>query len=1126
MWGEPPVDAPGVEQAMFHLPAGTVTFLLADVEGSTRLWESDPEAMAVAVARHYELLDAAVALHGGVRPLEQGEGDSVVAAFSRATDALTAALDTQLAFSAEAWPTASPLRVRIALNTAEAQLRDEGNYFGVAVNRCARLLGIAHGGQVVVSAVTRNLVLDRLPQGMGLTDLGVHRLRDLGRPEHVFGLAHPDLPGEFPPLRSLDTLPNNLPSQLTSFVGRRDEQARVSELLANTRLLTLTGAGGCGKTRLALQAAAEVLDDKPDGAWWVELARLSEPDLLPAALIGAMGLWEVPGWTPQEALIDHLRTRSVLIVLDNCEHLLAECAALVEALLRACPSLTVLATSREPLGVAGEVSWRVPSMSLPAEPNREPIESLRQCDAVRLFIERGLQVRPNFTVTSDNAPSVAQICSDLDGIPLAIELAAARVRMMAPDQIAKGLGDRFHLLTGGSRSAMPRHRTLEASIAWSHELLNDAEAMLFWRLSTFVGGWSLDAAEEVCSGDGIETYGVLDLLTALVDKSLVTTDEAEGEVRYGLLNSVRQYAAARLAESGEGDALRSRHLAFYLAVAEAAEPEVFRASRDDPVLRRLADDVPNLRAALDWAAATDPDAGLRIAAALSLFWAFTGRYGEGEAGYARALEAAGDEPSPLRARVLAARAYLGVLGGAFLEAPGWAQAALDVGKACGDLRAQARAHASIGLVVTAYDPAGGQPVLERGVELARQAGDDACLADALIHLASCLLFQDRHDDLVPVLDEAYAIAGRMGYRWGAAWYWLILGRATKLQGGLEEAVDQFERMMAASHDVGDPVTTVLSAAALATTVLELGQAEVARDLVSGPLEHATETGAGLIKGFANQVLAKVDIVHGHLSEARRHLEQAIEWDSMGLAYFLPEHLSLMAWLECQEGNLEAARERACDGLEVARRVGSGWAQAYVERILTRLALAGGDAGEAERHAHEALGHLLPMRLRLGIPDCLGLLAAVAAEQESFDEAARLLGAAAGGRQALGIVRVPPEPEFWAGVESTARMALGEEAYDQAFAAGATLSMDEAVAYARRARGERKRPSAGWASLTPTELDVVGIAALGCTNRQIGERLFISAGTVKVHLAHIFAKLGISTRAQLASEATRRGIGAP
>ncbi|MGH4010528.1 MAG: LuxR C-terminal-related transcriptional regulator [Pseudonocardiaceae bacterium] len=1108
----------------FRLPVGTVTFMLTDVEGSTRLWESAPEAMGVAVARHYELLDEAISLHGGVRPLEQGEGDSVVAAFARASDAVAAALDVQRAFRAEGWPEGASLRLRIALHTAEAQLRDEGNYFGQAVNRCARLRAIAHGGQVVLSRTTRDLALDRLPEHSELADLGVHRLRDLGRPEHVFGLVHPALPAEFPALRSLDAMPNNLPGELTSFVGRRAELAQIGESLRRARVLTLTGTGGCGKTRLALQAAADALDRHPEGVWWVELARLTDATLLPTAVIGALGLREVPGRALLDTLVGHLRERRTLVVLDNCEHLLAACGQFADALLRECASVTILATSRAPLGVPGEVTWRVPSMSLPAEPARGPIEVLRLSDAVSLFIDRARQVRPDFAITTVNARAVAQICHDLDGIPLAIELAAVRVRMLAPEQIARALSDRFHLLTGGARTVMPRHQTLQASIDWSHELLDDGERAMLRQLSVFAGGWTLEAAEQVCPGERIDRYDVLDLLTGLVDKSLVTTHDQGPHTRYRLLETVRQYAAARLADAGEVDAVRDRHLAYHLALVEAAEPQVLGAGRDDPILHTLATELPNLRAAQEWAAATDPDAALRLVDALTLFWLFTGRYREGDAAYARALDAAGEEPTLLRGRVLAGRGNLAVFGGSYEAASGWAQAALTVGETCGDLWAQGRAYDVLGLMASFGDPAGGRALLERSVAVATQAGDDWCRASASWILALAWMFQDEFDAARPVHDDAYATATQLGYRRGFALHWSWLGWEAILHGRLDEAREVLARAVAASDEVGDPLPNCFANSLMAYTQLACGDTELAYSLAGETLERVVETGAGMTLGLAHQMVGRTEMALDKLPAARGHLQTAVEVERIsGMVHPLTWHLATLGTLEQVDGNLKAAHGHAEEALEVARRLGSGWMQANAERLLGRLALAAGEAAEAEQYINDALGRLVAKGFALDIPECLDTLAAVAATQESFEEAARLLGAAAAGRQRLGIVRFPPEPQFWASVELTTREALRDDRYDTAFAAGTALETDEAVAYVRRARGERKRPSHGWDSLTPTELDVVRHIAAGRTNRQIGERMFISPGTVKAHLSHIFTKLGTPSRSHLAVEATKRKL---
>ncbi len=639
-----------------------MTFLLSDVEGSTGLWEAHPDSMREAVADHYEILGEAIARRGGVRPVEQGEGDSMVAAFSRASDALAAALDAQLGLQAHAWPEGAELRVRIALHTAEALLRDEGNYFGVALSRSARLRAIAHGGQTVVSRATHDLVADRLPDGVALVDCGQHRLRDLGRPEQVYVLEHPDLPSHFGPLRSLNALPNNLPDRLTTFVGRERELADARDALTDTRLLTLTGAGGCGKTRLALQLAADVLDRFEDGAWWVELAPLAEGDRVADALAGALGVQPLPGMTMQQAVTAFLASRQALIVLDNCEHLLDACAALEARVLEAAPGVTVLATSREQLGVAGETDWRVPSLSLPPTAQAVSVDAVAQFDAVRLFIDRAVKVRPNFAVTNDNAPVIAQLCEDLDGIPLAIELAAARVRMLSVEQITAALSDRFRLLTGGARGALPRQQTLRASVDWSHELLSADERVLLRRLGVFAGGFTLDAAENVCADESLDRLVVLDVLGGLVEKSLVATEERGALVRYRMLETVRQYAVERLVEADELDVMRDRHRDAFLSLAEHAEPGLETAEREH-WLGLLEPEAANLMAAVDHALRTDVDVALGLCGALEMYWVESGRITEGIAACEVALALADPASTLLRARAHLTLARCGDLAG-------------------------------------------------------------------------------------------------------------------------------------------------------------------------------------------------------------------------------------------------------------------------------------------------------------------------------------------------------------------------------------------------------------------------------------------------------------------------------
>ncbi|MHB8690034.1 MAG: ATP-binding protein [Solirubrobacteraceae bacterium] len=686
VWGE---GLTGIADLGAGLPTGTVTFLLSDIEGSTRLWESAPDAMTQAVPAHYEILADAVGRHGGVRPVEQGEGDSVVGAFGRASDAVAAALDAQRRLLAQVWPGGIELRVRIALHTAEAQLRDEGNYFGVALSRCARIRAVAHGGQTLLSRAVHDLVVDRLAEGVTLIDCGEHRLRDLGRPEQVFALAHPDLLEQAGPLRSLDSLPNNLPSQLTSFVGRERELAELRKALGSARLLTLTGAGGSGKTRLALQLAAELVDGFKDGVWWVELAAYTDPELVGDAIAKAIGARTLPGASALQSVCAHLAHRSALVVLDNCEHLLEACMHATLALLESGPEVKVLATSRAPLGLGGETDWRVPALSLAAARTTEPIDAVTQSDAVRLFIERAIKVRSNFAVTNENAPAVAQICSDVDGIPLAIELAAARVRVLSVEQIAGGLADRFHLLTGGARTAMPRQQTLRASVDWSHDLLSERERLLFRRLGVFIGGFTLDMAEQVCADEALDRYAILDLLTALVDKSLVLAEEIGPSVRYRMLETIRQYAAERLAETDECDTIRDRHRDALLALAERAAPDL-ETNRQLTWLPILDLEAANLGAALDWALQTDSERALRLATAQVFYWTVRARYVQGVRALDGALDAAGARWPQLRGRALWARAHLLQYMANFAAVLDAAQRALELAEECADDRTIAR----------------------------------------------------------------------------------------------------------------------------------------------------------------------------------------------------------------------------------------------------------------------------------------------------------------------------------------------------------------------------------------------------------------------------------------------------
>ena len=625
-------------------PTGTVTFLFTDIEGSTKLWESSPEAMRPALERHDLVLRQAIAAHNGY--VFKTVGDAFCAAFATAPEGLTGALAAQLALAAEPWETETPLLVRMALHTGTAQERD-GDYFGPPLNRVARLMAAGHGGQTLLSGVTQELIRDQMPALATLLELGTHRLKDLARPEAVFQLRHPSLPADFPPLKSLDNpaLPNNLPQQVTSFIGRETQVAQVKALLAKTRLLTLTGAGGSGKTRLSLQVTADLLDGEGDGVWLVELAALADPALVPQAVADVLGVKEQAGKTIQASLVEWLRPKRLLLILDNCEHLVAACASLAADLLRSCLDVHILASSREPLNVPGEQIYRVPSLSLPDPKQAQTVESLSQYEAVRLFIERAQAVQPSFAVTNANAPAVAQVCFRLDGIPFAIELAAARVRSLSVEEINTRLDQRFRLLTGGSRVALPRQQTLRALIDWSYDLLTAPEKSLLRRLSVFTGGWTLAAAEGVCCGEDIEEWEVVDLLTGLVDKSLVVYEEGDGGAgRSRLLETVRQYAEDRLGESGAAEAVRDAHQSWCLALAQQAAPHL-SGPKQAVWLTRLEWEHDNLRSGLarGESSPTGAERALQLAGALGRFWLVRGHLAEGRGRLTAALVEAGAE---------------------------------------------------------------------------------------------------------------------------------------------------------------------------------------------------------------------------------------------------------------------------------------------------------------------------------------------------------------------------------------------------------------------------------------------------------------------------------------------------
>jgi predicted ATPase/class 3 adenylate cyclase len=782
---------------MGNLPSGTVTFLFTDIEGSTQLWEKHPGAMKDALARHDSILRAAIESNGGY--VIKTTGDGFHAVFEKAVAAVQATLTAQRAFQEPICDLM--IRVRMGLHTGEAERR-AGDYHGQALNRAARIMSAGRGGQVLLSSVTAELAREHLPGNLALLDLGEHRLRDLIRPERLFQLLASDLPKEFPALQSLDAFPNNLPPQLTSFIGREREMNEARKLLASARLLTLIGPGGTGKTRLSLQLAADQLSEFKDGAWLVELAPLSDPGFILLTIASVLELHEVPGIPLLQIVIDYLRAKQLLLILDNCEHLVEASAQIADQLLHACPQLKIIASSREALGIAGETVYRVPSLSLPDASSK----SVMEYESTRLFIDRAAKAEPRFHLTDHNASSIAQICQRLDGIPLAIELAAARVKLFTPEQIAERLDDRFKLLTGGSRTALPRQQTLRALIDWSYQSLNETEQRVLRRLAVFSGGWSFEAAEAV-----VGEADALDGLLGLVNKSLVNVEEQDGKSRYRFLETIRQYAMEKLLESGEAAPVRDRHLDFFLQSMEQSpqrEQRLFGALPDDTEwLNRMEQEHDNLRAALEWAAANDPTKALKLIYTVGNFWVGRDYNVEARRWCQMILEHAGSLPDMEQER---AKVY-GILGwssigiGDHKTGRGAAEAGITLAKKIDDTMTLGRL---LGLVTLACVFQGDFPAAEKALAeaeiLARQMGYAEQLASVLTTRAQ-LAFTGYRDLLQAkrYLDEAIALSATIENEWATAMSLFGMGRVVGLMGDLDTARAKFRQSAELAGKIGN-----------------------------------------------------------------------------------------------------------------------------------------------------------------------------------------------------------------------------------------------------------------------------------------------------------------------------------
>ena len=746
-------------------PSGTVTFLFTDIEGSTRLWAEHPNEMQMVQPRHDELIRRAVEAHAGY--VFKTVGDQTCAAFADANDALTAAVSAQQALLASEWPAAvGPLRVRMGLHTGSVELRG-GDYFGFTLSQIARIHSAAHGGQIVVSRPTAELLKDRLAAEIALRDIGSHRLKDLTRPEQIFQVQAPGLPVEFPPLKTLDSVPNNLPTQTTPLVGRGAEIAEARRLLESTRLLTMTGPGGTGKTRLALQVAAESLESFPDGVFFVALAQVNDAENLPGAIAKALAVNERPCEEVLTTICRHLKELNRLLVLDNFEQIMSAATVVSELLVHA-PRLKVIATSREPLHLHGEQEYSVPALVLPDLGRRESTEALSQYEAVELFIQRGRAVNPRFEVTNANAPAVAEVCVRLDGLPLAIELAASRMKLFTPKQLLDRLGRHLPLLSTKSRDSPERHQTLQNTIDWSYNLLEEQERLLFTRLSVFSGGFTVEAAEEICGADDPSecTFDVVGGIESLLDKSLLRRSDCCGadDPRFRMLQTIRRYALERLEAEPNAREIRTAHADYFARVADDFHELMWFSNATmqeaDAWMHRIADDYDNILAALEWSTSGGRiESAFRIVGNLLPFYWSQGKLREAKLWTGRLLTGAGEVGPHLLGPVYR-------LAGMAANAAG--------------------------------DESTGAEFFAHALEVARESGDERGEGFALLMSVSTMTADPkRHDEAEKRIRKAIELFGRSARSASLiGWAHNDLGELYRAQKRYKEAVSAYEEALA------------------------------------------------------------------------------------------------------------------------------------------------------------------------------------------------------------------------------------------------------------------------------------------------------------------------------------------
>jgi len=983
---------------------GTVTFLFTDIEGSTRLLQELGDQYADLLLEQRRILRDTFKEWNG-REIDTA-GDSFFVAFDRARDAVAAAVTAQRNLAQHPWPEGKAVRVRMGLHTGEPSVTG-GSYVGLDVHRAARICAAGHGGQILVSQTTSGLVQHSLPEGVSLRDLGRHQLKDLPQPEHLYQVIIPNLASNFPPLRTLPSRTSTLPAPPNELIGREGELDALKQLLLReaVRVITLTGPGGTGKSRLALALAAGLAADFADGVYFVGLGSLGDPGLLASSIAMALGLRENPDRPVVESLMDSLQGKHVLLVLDNFEQIVAA-APVLAALLTACARLKVLVTSRAVLHLSGEQEHPVPPLRLPGPGPLPGPGALQRYPAIALFVQRARAVRPGFQLTGDNAAAVTRICAQLDGLPLAIELAAARIKLLSPQAMLERLSSRLDFLKGGARDAPARHQTLRQAIAWSYELLTEDEKAFFRRLSVFTGGCSLEAAERVCSVGDLDA-DALDAVAALVDRSLLRQDAGPGEEpRFVMLETIREYGLECLRASGDWDATRRTHATFFLELVEQAEAEL-TGPRQPLWLDRLEADHNNLRAALSWMEEQrEIELGLRLGAALWRFWVTRGHMLEGRQRLQRLLALPGGAArTSARARVLHG------LGTVIYEISDYAQArplleeSLSIWREVGDRRGMAAALSSLGwLAVEVGDFGAARSLSQEALLLNRELGEKRGVAVALFNLGQVALQQSDYPAALSLLQESLALRREIGDRRGCAYVQVSLGWMEQQRGNHGQAAAILGEALAVFRELID------------------------KQLISWALAH---------QGVVAYDLAEYDRAHVHLEES---LALGRE---VGNKVIMAFALSYLADVLRSQGKVALALPLLDEGISLWREIGSGHGLPPALRSRGDTALKQREFDRASALYRESLTMWSKMGGRRGIAESLEGTAGLALAQGELERSVRLYAAASAIRQAIGAPRPPRSRAEYEQDLVRLRLDLGEERFATAWAEGQAMSVDQA-----------------------------------------------------------------------------------